>query len=138
MASDIRADEWTDRGVVAQLGEHLHGMQGVGGSSPPSSTTARRSSQRGTAKAPPFVLTRRGLCHTDEERVASMTITGSEARTASDGRRWTLRPARPTAARALACLFAAGRREGRWLITPPPAGGGPAEAVFLRELLRWS
>ena len=36
-----RADEWTDgiRGVVAQLGEHLHGMQGVGGSSPPSSTT---------------------------------------------------------------------------------------------------
>ena len=33
-----RADEWTDRGVVAQLGEHLHGMQGVGGSSPPSST----------------------------------------------------------------------------------------------------
>ena len=35
MASDIRADEWTDRGVVAQLGEHLHGMQGVGGSSPP-------------------------------------------------------------------------------------------------------
>ena len=39
MASDILADEWTDRGVVAQLGEHLHGMQGVGGSSPPSSTT---------------------------------------------------------------------------------------------------
>ena len=33
------ATEWTDRGVVAQLGEHLHGMQGVGGSSPPSSTT---------------------------------------------------------------------------------------------------
>ena len=29
------------RGVVAQLGEHLHGMQGVGGSSPPSSTPSR-------------------------------------------------------------------------------------------------
>lgn len=38
MASDTSADERTDRGVVAQLGEHLHGMQGVGGSSPPSST----------------------------------------------------------------------------------------------------
>ena len=55
-----RADEWTDRGVVAQLGEHLHGMQGVGGSSPPSSTTFReregwRSSSGGTAKRP-FVL----------------------------------------------------------------------------------
>src|SRR3989337_4498828 len=75
---------------------------------------------------PPFALTRRGLCHTDEERVASMTITGSEARTASDGRRWTLRHARPTDARALADLFAAVRREGRWLITPPSAGGAPA------------
>lgn len=28
-----------DRGDIAQLGEHLHGMQGVGGSSPPISTT---------------------------------------------------------------------------------------------------
>jgi hypothetical protein len=52
VAPDIRADEWTDgiRGVVAQLGEHLHGMQGVGGSSPPSSTTLHRSSSGGTAK----------------------------------------------------------------------------------------
>ena len=40
VASDNSAHEWTDRGVVAQLGEHLHGMQGVGGSSPPSSTTS--------------------------------------------------------------------------------------------------
>ena len=27
-----------ETGVIAQLGEHLHGMQGVGGSSPPNST----------------------------------------------------------------------------------------------------
>ncbi len=26
-------------GAIAQLGEHLHGMQGVGGSIPPSSTS---------------------------------------------------------------------------------------------------
>ena len=26
------------RGAIAQLGEHLHGMQGVGGSNPPGST----------------------------------------------------------------------------------------------------
>ncbi len=30
VAADSTANEWTDRGVVAQLGEHLHGMQGVG------------------------------------------------------------------------------------------------------------
>src|SRR5688572_13217458 len=58
-ASDIGPNEWTDRGVVAQLGEHLHGMQGVGGSSPPSSTTSHRSSSGGTAKRP-FVLTAKG------------------------------------------------------------------------------
>ena len=54
-----------------------------------------------------------------------MTITSSESRTASDGRRWTLRPARPTDARALAELFAAVRREGRWLVTPATAVSEP-------------
>ena len=65
-----------------------------------------------------------------------MTITSTEARTASDGRRWTLRPARPTDARALADLFAAVRREGRWLITPPSAVSEPSEAFFIGELIR--
>src|SRR3972149_12014038 len=87
-------------------------------------------------RRPPFVLTRRGLCHTDEERVASMTITSTEARMASDGRRWSLRPARPTDARALADLFAAVRREGRWLVTPPPAVSEPSEGFFIGEMIR--
>ena len=30
-------------GAIAQLVEHLHGMQRVGGSKPPSSTTSRES-----------------------------------------------------------------------------------------------
>ena len=68
--------------------------------------------------------------------MASMTITSTEARTASDGRRWTLRPARPTDARALADLFAAVRREGRWLITPPSAVSEPSEAFFIGEMIR--
>jgi RimJ/RimL family protein N-acetyltransferase len=42
-----------------------------------------------------------------------MIMTGSgEAKAARDGRRWTLRPARPTDGRALARLFAEVRREG--------------------------
>ena len=42
-----------------------------------------------------------------------MIMTGSgEARTARDGRRWTLRPARPTDGRALARLFADVRSRG--------------------------
>ena len=66
----------------------------------------------GTAIGPPFVLTSGGFVMssqptewTDEDGVASMTITRAQPRTASDGRRWTLRPARPTDARALARLF---------------------------------
>ena len=58
------ADEWTDRGVVAQLGEHLHGMQGVGGSSPPSSTTSLREASvklRWYREVNPFVLTTEGF-----------------------------------------------------------------------------
>lgn len=65
-----------------------------------------------------------------------MTITASQARTASDGRRWTLRPARPTDARALAALFANVRREGRWLVTPPSAVSQPSEAFFISEMIR--
>ena len=65
-----------------------------------------------------------------------MTITGSDPRTATDGRRWTLRPARPTDARALANLFAAVRREGRWLVTPASAVSQPSEAFYIGEMIR--
>jgi RimJ/RimL family protein N-acetyltransferase len=57
-------------------------------------------------------------------------------RTASDGRRWTLRPARPTDSRGLARLFADVRREGRWLVTPPSAVSQPSEAFFIGEMIR--
>jgi RimJ/RimL family protein N-acetyltransferase len=65
-----------------------------------------------------------------------MTITESQPRTASDGRPWTLRPARPTDARALASLFAEVRREGRWLVTPPSAVSQPSEAFYIGEMIR--
>jgi len=65
-----------------------------------------------------------------------MTITESQPRTASDGRPWTLRPARPTDARALASLFADVRREGRWLVTPPTAVSQPSEAFYIGEMIR--
>lgn len=68
--------------------------------------------------------------------MASMTITSSQARTAVDGRRWTLRPARPTDSRALASLFAAVRSEGRWLVTPASAVSEPSEAFFIGEMIR--
>ena len=73
---------------------------------------------------------------TDEGGVTSGTITGSGARTASDGRRWTLRGARPTDARALARLFAEVRGEGRWLVTPPSAVSEPSEAFYIGEMIR--
>jgi RimJ/RimL family protein N-acetyltransferase len=57
-------------------------------------------------------------------------------RTARDGRRWTLRPARPTDSRGLARLFADVRREGRWLVTPPSAVSQPSEAFFIGEMIR--
>ena len=59
-------------------------------------------------------------------------------RTASDGRRWTLRPGRPTDGRALARLFAEVRAEGRWLITTPGAVSEPSEAFWIGELIRGS
>jgi len=65
-----------------------------------------------------------------------MTITDSQLRTATDGRPWTLRAARPTDARALASLFADVRREGRWLVTPPSAVSQPSEAFFIGEMIR--
>ena len=65
-----------------------------------------------------------------------MTIADSQPRTAADGRRWTLRPARPTDARALASLFADVRREGRWLVTPPSAVSQPSEAFYIGEMIR--
>ena len=68
--------------------------------------------------------------------VASMTITEGQRRTAGDGRPWTLRPARPTDARALASLFADVRREGRWLVTPASAVSQPSEAFYIGEMIR--
>ena len=66
-----------------------------------------------------------------------MIATGSgEAKTARDGRRWTLRPARPTDGRGLAGLFADVRREGRWLITAPGAVSEPSESFWISEMIR--
>src|ERR671915_488485 len=66
-----------------------------------------------------------------------MIATGTgEARTARDGRRWTLRPARPTDGSGLARLFAEVRREGRWLITPPGAVTEPSEGFWISEMIR--
>lgn len=62
--------------------------------------------------------------------------TNNPGRTASDGRPWTLRPARPTDARALAALFADVRREGRWLVTPASAVSQPSEAFYIGEMIR--
>ena len=68
---------------------------------------------------------------------SKMIQTGSgEAKTARDGRRWTLRPGRPTDGRALAKLFADVRKEGRWLITAPGAISEPSEAFWISELIR--
>jgi RimJ/RimL family protein N-acetyltransferase len=60
----------------------------------------------------------------------------AQARTSGDGRRWVLRPARPTDARSLARLFDDVRGEGRWLLTPPSAVSQPSEAFVIGELLR--
>jgi RimJ/RimL family protein N-acetyltransferase len=66
-----------------------------------------------------------------------MVLTGSgEVKTARDGRRWTLRPGRPTDGRALARLFAEVRKEGRWLITTPGSISEPSEAFWISELIR--
>jgi RimJ/RimL family protein N-acetyltransferase len=65
-----------------------------------------------------------------------MTITEGSQRTATDGRPWTLRPARPTDSRPLAALFADVRREGRWLVTPPTAVSQPSEAFYIGEMIR--
>jgi RimJ/RimL family protein N-acetyltransferase len=59
-----------------------------------------------------------------------------EAKVARDGRRWTLRPGRPTDGRPLARLFAEVRKEGRWLITTPGSVSEPSEAFWISELIR--
>lgn len=66
----------------------------------------------------------------------TVTAGGPQARTAEDGRRWTLRAARPTDARSLARLFATVRAEGRWLLTPASAVSEPSEAFFIGEMIR--
>jgi len=65
-----------------------------------------------------------------------VTDVEAQARTTGDGRRWTLRPARPPDARGLARLFEDVRREGRWLLTPASAVSQPSEAFFIGEMLR--
>jgi RimJ/RimL family protein N-acetyltransferase len=70
------------------------------------------------------------------EQATMVTDVETQARRTGDGRRWTLRPARPTDARGLAGLFDDVRREGRWLATPPSAVSQPSEAFFIGELLR--
>lgn len=66
-----------------------------------------------------------------------MIQTGSgKAQMTGDGRRWTLRPARPTDGRALARLFAEVRAEGRWLITTPGAVSQPSEGFWIAEMIR--
>ena len=59
-----------------------------------------------------------------------------QAKETRDGRRWTLRPGRPTDGRSLARLFAAVRAEGRWLITTPGAVSEPSEAFWISEMIR--
>jgi RimJ/RimL family protein N-acetyltransferase len=61
-----------------------------------------------------------------------------QAKEARDGRRWTLRPARPTDGRALARLFADVRAEGEWLIATPGSVSEPSEAFWISELIRAS
>jgi RimJ/RimL family protein N-acetyltransferase len=71
------------------------------------------------------------------ERAAEMVETGIGKRlTAADGRRWLLRPARPTDGSALARLFAAVRAEGRWLITAPGTVDDPSEGFWISEMIR--
>jgi RimJ/RimL family protein N-acetyltransferase len=66
----------------------------------------------------------------------SMTTSPMTEHTTADGRRWTLRAARPADAEPLAQLYAAVRAEGRWLVTPPNAINPPSEAFFIGELIR--
>jgi RimJ/RimL family protein N-acetyltransferase len=63
---------------------------------------------------------------------------GAQAKTTRDGRRWTLRPGRPTDGRQLARLFADVRREGEWLIATPGSVSEPSEAFWISELIRAS
>jgi len=65
-----------------------------------------------------------------------MATSPTTEHTTADGRRWTLRAARPADAEPLARLYAAVRAEGRWLVTPPNAINPPSEAFFIAELIR--
>src|SRR5947208_15590197 len=66
----------------------------------------------------------------------TMADATSEVHEASDGRRWVLRRARPTDARALVSLFGSVRAEGRWLATPPSGVSEPSESYFVAGMIR--
>ena len=86
----------------------------------------------------PFVLTNGGFVMPGPMEMHAMAaqVGMATAHAATDGRRWTLRPARPTDSRGLARLFSDVRREGRWLVTPPSAVSQPSEAFFIGEMIR--
>jgi RimJ/RimL family protein N-acetyltransferase len=60
----------------------------------------------------------------------------NERLTTRDGRRWTLRRARPTDGPGIARLLAAVRAEGQWLVTTPDAVSDPSEGFWITEMIR--
>jgi ribosomal protein S18 acetylase RimI-like enzyme len=65
-----------------------------------------------------------------------IATTAQQQHAAADGRRYSVRGARPTDARPLASLFAAVRAEGRWLVTPATAVSESSESFWIGEMIR--